>query len=108
MDALSITAAVVGIGAVEVDGIRPLIHASRRLEYGANINAINSAGQTPLTILVAYNSHNVLRLLLNHWYEYSESPRLPGLHLLQIVALHADLEKIPIHNEGYHHHSPVS
>lgn len=83
----------------------PLIHASRRdnasfafllLEYGANINAINSAGQTPLTIAVAYNSHNVLRLLLNRWFEYSKCPRLTGPHLLQIVALHADLETITI------------
>lgn len=84
-----------------VDGMTPLIHASRRdnasfafllLEYGANINAINSAGQTPLTIAVAYNSHNVLRLLLDRWFEYSECPRLTGPHLLQIVALHADFE----------------
>ena len=88
-----------------VDGMTPLIHASRRdnagfafllLEYGANINAINSAGQTPLTIAVAYNSHNVLRLLLDRWFEYSECPRLTGPHLLQIVALHADIETITI------------
>lgn len=88
-----------------VDGMTPLIHASRRdnasfafllLEYGANINAINSAGQTPLTVAVAYNSHNVLRLLLNRWFEYIECPRLIGPHLLQIVALHADLETITI------------
>ena len=88
-----------------IDGMTPLIHASRRdnpsfavllLEYGANINAINSAGQTPLTTAVAYNSHNVLRLLLNRWFEYSECPRLTGPHLLQIVALHADLETITI------------
>ena len=88
-----------------VDGMTPLIHASRRdnasfafllLEYGANINAINSAGQTPLTIAVSYNSHNVLRLLLNRWFEYCECPRLTGPHLLQIAALHADLETINI------------
>jgi ankyrin repeat protein len=88
-----------------VDGMTPLIHASRRdnasfafllLEYGANINAVNSAGQTPLTTAVAYNSHKVLRLLLNRWFEYSECPRLTGPHLLQIVALHADLETIII------------
>ena len=88
-----------------VDGMTPLIHASRRdnasfafllLEYGANINALNSAGQTPLTIAVAYNSHNVLRLLLDRWFEYSECPRLTGPHLLQIVALHADIETIVI------------
>lgn len=57
-----------------IDGMTALIHATRRdnssfatllLEYGANINAISTAGQTPLTTAVAYNSHNVLRLLLN-------------------------------------------
>ena len=88
-----------------VDGVTPLIHASRRdnasfafllLENGANINATNTAGQTPLTTAVAYNSHNVLRLLLDRWFEYSECPRLTGPHLLQIVALHADLETITI------------
>ncbi|KAI9746289.1 MAG: hypothetical protein M1835_002448, partial [Candelina submexicana] len=88
-----------------VDGMTPLIHASRRdnasfafllLEYGANINATNTAGQTPLTTAVAYNSHNVLRLLLDRWFEYSKCPRLTGPHLLQIVALHADLETITI------------
>ncbi len=88
-----------------VDGITPLVHASRRdyasfvfllLEYGANINATNSAGQTPLTIAVAYNSHNVLRLLLNRWFEYSTYPRLTGAHLLQIAALYTDLETVTI------------
>ena len=88
-----------------VDGMTPLIHASRRnlasfatllLEYGANINAINTAGQTPLTIAVAYNSHHVLRLLLDRWFEYSVCPRLTGPHLLQITALHADIETIHI------------
>lgn len=83
------------IGSCGVDGMTPLIHASRRnlasfatllLEYGANINTINTAGQTPLTIAVAYNSHNVLRLLLDCWFEYSEYPRLTGPHLLQITA----------------------
>lgn len=94
-----------------VDGMTPLIHASRRdnasfavllLEYGANINATNSAGQTPLTVAVAYNSHNVLRLLLDRWFEYSECPRLKGPHLLQIVAIHADLETMTILRDSDH------
>lgn len=84
-----------------IDGMTALIHASRRdnasfatllLEYGANINATSTAGQTPLTTAVAYNSHNVLRLLLNRWFEYSECPRLTGPHLLQVTALYADAE----------------
>lgn len=88
-----------------IDGMTALIHASRRnnasfatllLEYGANINAISASGQTPLTTTVAYNSHNVLRLLLDRWFEYSECPRLTGPHLLQIVALYADIETISI------------
>ena len=88
-----------------VDGMTGLIHAARRdnasfatllLEYGANINATSAAGQTPLTTAVTYNSHNVLRLLLDRWFEYSECPRLTGPHLLQIVALYADIETITI------------
>ena len=82
-----------------------LIHASRKdntsfatllLEYGANINAASAAGQTPLTTAVAYNSHNVLRLLLDRWFQYSGCPRLTGPHLLQIAALYADIESITI------------
>ena len=88
-----------------IDGMTGLIHAARRdnasfatllLEYGANINATSAAGQTPLTTAVAYNSHNVLRLLLDRWFEYSECPRLTGPHLLQIVALYADIETMDI------------
>ena len=88
-----------------IDGMTGLIHAARRdnasfgillLEYGANINATSATGQTPLTTAVAYNSHNILRLLLDRWFEYSECPRLTGPHLLQIVALYADVETISI------------
>ena len=88
-----------------IDGMTAIIHAARRnnanfaallLEYGANINATSVAGQTPLTTAVAYNSHNVLRLLLERWFEYSECPRLTGPHLLQIVALYADVETVHI------------
>ncbi len=88
-----------------VDGMTALIHASRRnnanfaallLEYGANINATSIVGQTPLTTAVVYNSHNVLRLLLERWSEYSVCPRLTGPHLLQVVALYADVETIHI------------
>ena len=66
-----------------IDGMTALVHASRNdnasfatllLEYGANINATTTSGQTPLTTAVAYNSHNVLRLLLDRWFEYSECP----------------------------------
>ena len=96
-----------------IDGMTGLIHAARRdnasfatllLEYGANINATCTAGQTPLTTAVAYNSHNVLRLLLDRWFEYSECPRLTGPHLLQIVALYADIETISILTNADHFH----
>ena len=88
-----------------VDGMTALIHASRRdsvsfatllLEYGANINATSTAGQTPLITAIAYNSHNVLKLLLDRWFEYSECPRLTGPHLLQIVSLYADVDTMTI------------
>jgi len=96
-----------------IDRMTALIHASRRddasfatllLEYGANINATSAAGQTPLTTAVAYNSHNVLRLLLDRWFEYSECPRLTGPHLLQIVALYADIETISLLTDTDHIH----
>lgn len=96
-----------------IDGMTGLIHAARRdnasfatllLEYGANINATSAAGQTPLTTAVAYNSHNILRLLLDRWFEYSECPRLTGPHLLHIVALYADIETISILINTDHFH----
>ena len=88
-----------------VDGMTPLIHASRRdmagfavllLEYGADINAKSALGQTPLTTAIAYNSHNMLQLLLDRWFEYTECPRLKGPDLLQIVSLYADIETMSI------------
>jgi len=88
-----------------IDGMTALIHSSRRdnasfamllLEYGANINATAATGQTSLTTAIAYNSHNVLQLLLDRWFEYTECPRLKGPDLLQIVALYADVESMSI------------
>lgn len=88
-----------------IDGTTALIHAARKdnanfatllLEYGANINAVSTAGQTPLTTAVVFNSHNVMQLLLDRWFEYSECPRLKGPHLLQIIALYADARTIAI------------
>lgn len=88
-----------------VEGITALIHAARidnarfamlLLEYGADINATTTGGQTPLTTAIAYNSHGVLQLLLDRWFEYSECPRLKGPHLLQIAALYADIKTINI------------
>jgi ankyrin repeat protein len=88
-----------------VEGITSLIHTARTdnasfamllLEYGANINATSTVGQTPLTTAIAYNSHNVLQLLLDRWFEYSVCPRLSGPHLLQIAALYADLQTVTI------------
>lgn len=88
-----------------LDGMTGLIHASRRdnassatllLEYGANINATSAARQTPPTTAVSCNSHNVPRLLLERWFDYCECPRRTGPHLLQLVALYADIETISI------------
>lgn len=86
-----------------IEGVTSLIHAARTdkvdfatllLEYGANINASSTLGQTPLTTAIAYNSHGVLSLLLNRWFEYSVCPRLQGPHLLQIAALYANIETL--------------
>lgn len=88
-----------------IDGMTALIHSARRdnasfafllLEDGANINATSVTGETPLTTAIAYNSHNVLRLLLDRWFEYSECPRLKGPNLLHITALYGDLETMAI------------
>ena len=88
-----------------VDGVTGLIHAARKdnasfatllLDYGADINFVSKAGQTPLTAAVTFNSHNVLQLLLDRWTGYSEYPRLKGPHLLQIVALYADTRTMAI------------
>lgn len=94
-----------------VEGITSLIHAARTdnvsfaillLEYGADINAISTPGQTPLTTAIAYNSHEVLQLLLDRWSEYVECPRLKGPHLLQIAALYADIATVDILTKTNH------
>ena len=88
-----------------IEGWTPLINAARLdkvdfarllLDYGANINATSTLGQTPLTTAITYNSHNVLKLLLDRWREFSTCPRHQGANLLQIAALHADIETISI------------
>ena len=88
-----------------VEGWTPLINAARLdkvdfarllLDYGADINATSTLGQTPLTTAITYNSHNVLRLLLDRWREFSTCPRRHGPNLLQIAALHADIDTINI------------
>lgn len=85
------------------DGDTALIHAARNdnasfallfLEYGANINVVTATGATPLTTAITYNSHNVLRLILERWHEYSGCPRLMAPHLLDTVALYADVETL--------------
>lgn len=93
------------------DGKTALFHAARNdnasfaillLEYGANINAISATGETPLTTAITYNSHNVLRLFLERWREYSTCPRLKGPHLLEFAALYANLETITILQASIH------
>ncbi|KAF7939982.1 uncharacterized protein EAE98_000109 [Botrytis deweyae] len=93
------------IEAGNVDGVTPLLqvargnsasHAMLLLEYGANINVTSKAGRKPLTTAIIHNNHNVLQLLLDRWYEYSECPRLKGPHLLELVAQYADLDTISI------------
>ena len=93
------------VEASTLEGWTPLINVARLdkvdfarllLDYGANINATSKLGQTPLTTAITYNSHNVLRLLLDRWREFSTCPRRYGPNLLQIAALHADIETINI------------
>lgn len=88
-----------------VDGKTALIHAARTdnssfamllLEYGADINATATGGSTPLTTTITYNSHNVLRLILDRWHEYSSCPRLKSPELLNTVAQYADIETLHI------------
>ncbi|CAI7587887.1 unnamed protein product [Penicillium glandicola] len=87
------------------DGKTGLVHAARNdnagfamllLEYGANINSVSADGSTPLTTAIIYNSHNVLRLFLDRWHEYSICPRMKGPNLLQIAALYADASTLQI------------
>jgi ankyrin repeat protein len=88
-----------------MDGLTALIHVSRNdnasftlllLEYGADVNATSVTGATPLTAAITHNSHNVLRLILDRWQEYSDCPRLQAPNLIQVVALYADIETIQI------------
>ncbi|KAF7883922.1 hypothetical protein EAF00_011234 [Botryotinia globosa] len=91
------------VEASNIDGATPLLqvargnsarHAMLLLEYEANINVTSKAGRTPLTTAIIHNNHNVLQLLLDCWYEYSECPHLKRPHLLGLVAQYADLDNI--------------
>lgn len=93
------------VEATTIEGWTPLINVARLdkvdfakllLDYGADVNVMSKLGQTPLTTAITYNSHNVLRLLLDRWREFSTCPRRHGPNLLQIAALHADVETINI------------
>ena len=93
------------VEAKTMEGLTPLINVARLdkvdfarllLDYGANINATTTSGQTPLNTAITYNSHNVLRLLLERWREFRTCPRHKGPNLLQIAALHADMETINV------------
>ncbi|KAK8175049.1 ankyrin repeat-containing domain protein [Phyllosticta citrichinensis] len=93
------------------DSLTSLIHAARNdnasfalllLEYGADINAASTTGATPLTTAITHNSHNVLRLVLDRWHEYSDCPRLRGPHLLPIAATYAGFETLQILAETDH------
>ncbi|KAJ4151006.1 hypothetical protein LMH87_011727 [Akanthomyces muscarius] len=87
------------------DGKTALFHAAQKddaslaillLENGAVINLASKTGDTPLTTAITHNSHNVLRLFLERWHEYSICPRLKGPHILKITALYADIETMGI------------
>lgn len=93
------------VDTLTVEDKTPLFHVARNdnasfamllLEYGADINATATTGETPLTTAITYNSHNVLRLFLDRWSEYTACPRLKGPNLVQIAALYADCETLSI------------
>ncbi len=99
------------VEACGVDGVTPLLHAARGksvsfakllLDYGANINATAKDGRTPLTTTIIYNNHDVLHLLLDRWFEYTECPRLKGPHLLDLIVEHADIETMKILTNAKH------
>ena len=93
------------VNASTTEGWTPLYNVARLdkvdfarllLDYGADINATSTCGQTILTTAITYNSHNVLKLLLHRWRDFGRCPRHQGPSLLQIAALHADIETINI------------
>lgn len=99
------------VEACGVDGVTPLLHAARGkpvsfakllLDYGANINATAKEERTPLTTAIIYNNHDVLHLLLDRWFEYTECPRLKGPHLLDLIVEHADVETMTILTNAKH------
>jgi ankyrin repeat protein len=99
------------VDACGVDGRTALIHAARinkadfallLIQGGANINHTSSAGHTPLTTAVVFNSHDVLKLLLGRGKDYETCPRLKWPHLIELTAQYADLEAIMILNSTDH------
>ncbi|KFY31638.1 hypothetical protein V493_00936 [Pseudogymnoascus sp. VKM F-4281 (FW-2241)] len=66
------------------------------LKYKADLNATTHDGKTPIIMAIIYNNHEVLKLLLDHLYQYTSRPRLRGSDLFQTIAEHADIETIKI------------
>lgn len=48
------------------------------LEYGADLNAMSTQGQTPMTVAIMHNNHPVLRLFVDQCYEYMTTTRFNG------------------------------
>ena len=71
-------------------------HALLLLEHNADLNIRSNDGKTPLTVAITYNNHDVLQLLLDRWFQFSECPRLQIPHFLDVVAEYADLRTISI------------
>ncbi|KAJ8131757.1 hypothetical protein O1611_g1873 [Lasiodiplodia mahajangana] len=93
------------------DGKTALIHAARMdnacfasllLNRGAKINPTTVAGETPLTTAITYNSHKVLKILLDRWMLYGKCPRNQGQPLLPIIARYADYETISLLTTSNH------
>lgn len=51
------------------------------LEYGADLNATSTQGQTPMTVAITHNNHPVLRLFVDQCYEYMTTTRFNGKRL---------------------------
>ena len=99
---------------LRVENKTPLFHATRNdnasfaillLDYGADINAMATTGETPLTTAITYNSHNVLRLFLDRWFEYTICPRLKGPNLLKTAAAHGDCQTLRMLADADHFRS---
>ena len=70
--------------------------AAALLDGGADIDAVDAAGDPPLFLAISHNAHEVIRLLLRHGADYSIRRKSKNHSILHLAAQKADRTTLEI------------